>query len=79
MEQAYLNPYRYAQKCAFANPTEVNAILCVRKLVEGEGVAYRTAVAAVYAAFPLGITQLGKIAEEADRRYGGTLIEAVLA
>lgn len=67
----------YAYQCAWTLPTKANAIACVRDLVEAQGIHYRKAVAAVIATFPLGLMEYGEISEGADRKYGGTLLEAL--
>lgn len=62
-------PMAYAMTCARANPSKVNAILCLRNLV-ADGVAVDAALSAVFGAFPLGLNEIHDISAEARRRFG---------
>lgn len=63
-------PVAYAFKCARANPTLPNAILCLKNLVEDQGVPLSRALSAINATFPLGLAEIADMAAEAGRRYG---------
>lgn len=64
-----LDPQMYALGCARANPGKANAVMCLRNIVEAGGWPYKVAVAAIAAAFPLGLSEFGDIATEAQKRY----------
>lgn len=63
-------PAAYASKCARANPTLANAVLCLRNMVEDQGVPLSRALGAIMAAFPIGLNDIARLSQEAERRYG---------
>jgi hypothetical protein len=63
------DPITYARGCARANPGKTNAIMCLRNLVEGDGVSVDAALSAVLAAFPLGLSEIDDITTKARARY----------
>ena len=68
-----IDPFMYAaNKALDREPTERQAILCLRELVEDHQTPVEKAILAIYAAFPLGINALGDIADRARQKYGVT-------
>lgn len=59
----------YAFKCARADASRGNAILCLRVMVEDQGVPLSKALGAIMGAFPLGLREIADITDEAQRRY----------
>lgn len=59
----------YAFRCAHADPSRANAIMCLRNLVEGQNVPLSKALGAIMAAFPLGLREIADISAEAQKRY----------
>ena len=65
-----MDAFAYALKCATADPSKTNAILCLRNLVEGDGMAWDKAMVPLMCAFPLGVTEIARIAETAAQKWG---------
>lgn len=59
----------YAFKCARADASRNNAIMCLRNLVEDQKVPLSKALGAINAAFPLGLAEIAEISAEAQKRY----------
>lgn len=68
----------YARECARANPDKVNAILCLRNLIEDRGLSINAAMAAIIATFPLGLVEFEEIREGAACKYPNALLSGVV-
>lgn len=64
-----MTPLEFAQRCAAADPSRENAILCLKNLVEDHRETALRAVDLICATFPLGVSDIAKIDAEARRRY----------
>lgn len=65
--------HAYAFKCARADASLANAVLCLRNMVEDQHVPLSKALGAIVAAFPLGLRQIADMSAEAQRRYKETM------
>ena len=64
------DPLDYAVRCARANPSKANAVMCLRNLVEGDHWPHKVALGFVMQAFPIGLNDIADIATQANARYG---------
>lgn len=65
-----MSTLEYALRCAAANPAKTNAILCLRNLIEGDGVGVDRALNAIIATFPLGLNEIEELRATTHERYG---------
>lgn len=70
-----MNQHQFAQVRAMQrlrnqrNPSEYNAIMVIRELIEDDGLTVDAAVNGVAVVYRLGLIQRARIIEEATKRY----------